>query len=235
MKGFRMNNSQRIAWITGANKGIGAALTEQGAERKVKIAASSRKNAVVAAKNIYPYTCDVQSVQSINNCYNEITTALGAVDILINNAGVATFSSLWETSVEEADAMFNTNLRGMWLCTKAVLPAMIERRSGIIVNIHSVAAVKTFTNCSIYTATKAGALAMSRSLREEIRGFGIKVIDILPGATETDIWGAESRRELSSRMMKPSDIATIIWQAIDLSSGAALLEEIVIRPQFGDL
>ncbi len=230
-----MNKVSKVVWITGANKGIGAALTELGAKRKMTIAATSRKNDVAGAATIHPFTCDVQSQESIETCYREIINICGAVDILINNAGVATFSSFWETSVEEADTMLNTNLRGMWLCTKTVLPAMIKSGSGIIVNIHSVAAVKTFTNCSIYAATKAGALAMSRSLREEVRGFGIKVIDILPGATETDIWDAESRRELSPRMMQPSDIATIIWQAIDLSSGAALLEEIVIRPQLGDL
>lgn len=235
MKEQHMSNSQKVVWITGANKGIGEALTEQGATREYTIAATSRKNSIAETHYIHPFACDVSSAESIGNCYNEIIGKFGHLDILINNAGVATFKRLWEISLEEADAMLDTNLRGSWLCIKAVLPAMIERKSGVIVNIHSVAAIKTFTHSSVYAATKAGTLAMSRSLREEVREFGIKVIDILPGATETEIWDSESRDEFRQRMMQPDDIAKIVWQAIDLSSGAALLEEIVIRPQLGDL
>ncbi|MBS1538008.1 MAG: SDR family oxidoreductase [Bacteroidetes bacterium] len=230
-----MSKSSKVVWITGANKGIGAALTSQGAEQNFIIAATSRSNSIITSQNIHPFVCDVKSAESISRCYDEIIDELGKVDILINNAGVATFSTLWETSLGEADAMLNTNLRGMWFCTKTVLPDMINQKSGIIVNIQSVAAVKTFTNCSLYAATKAGALAMSRSLREEVREYGIKVIDIIPGATETDIWDSDSRNEFGSRMMQPSEIATIIWQSLAMSKDSLQLEEIVIRPQLGDL
>jgi short-subunit dehydrogenase len=228
------SKSSPVAWITGANKGIGAALVADKSARAATVAASSRKEILPdGAKN--PFVCDVRNPESINNCYDAIVKEYGAVDILINNAGVAAFTSYWETSVEDADSMIETNLRGVWLCTKQVLPAMIERGNGIIVNILSVAAIKTFTNCALYAASKAGALAMSRTLREEVREFGIKVIDILPGATETEIWDTESRQEFSPRMMQPSDVAGIVWQAIDMSKGAALLEEIIIRPPLGDL
>lgn len=230
-----MSNSKKVVWITGANKGIGAALTEQGATREYTVAATSRKNSIHETHYIHPFICDVQSSESIKNCYDEIIGKCGHIDILINNAGVATFEKLWEISIEDADSMLDTNLRGTWLCTKTVLPSMIECKSGVIVNIHSVAAIKTFTYSSVYAATKAGTLAMSRSLREEVREFGIKVIDILPGATETEIWDSGSRNEFRHRMIRPIDIAKIVWQAIELSGGPALLEEIIIRPQLGDL
>jgi len=235
MKELPVNKTPNIAWITGANKGIGAALTQKGAELGFIIAASSRSNSIIASHNIHPVECDVQSVKSIENCYNNSLEKFGAIDILINNAGVATFAKTWETSLEEADAMLNTNLRGMFLCTKTVLPDMINRKSGIIVNIQSVAAIKTFSNCSVYAASKAGALAMSRSLREEVREFGIKIIDILLGATETDIWDSDSRNEFGNRMLQPSEIASIVWQTISMSTDSIHLEEIVVRPQLGDL
>jgi short-subunit dehydrogenase len=163
-----------------------------------------------------------------------ISLKLGAVDILVNNAGLGIFAPFNELSIDDVDAMLNVNLRGAFLCTQAVLSSMIERSEGVIVNINSVSALKTFKNCSMYAASKAGLLAMSRSLREEVREHGIKVIDLMIGATETDIWSVEARNEFSPRMMQPDDIAESLLATLRLSP-RMMPEELVLRPQQGDL
>jgi short-subunit dehydrogenase len=111
---------------------------------------------------------------------------------------------------------------------------MMERKSGTIVNINSVAAVNSFKNCSAYGASKAGALALSRSMREDVREFGVKIIDMLVGATETEIWGDEMRAEAGHRMMQPEDIAQTIVNALKMSD-RAMIEEILLKPQLGNL
>jgi short-subunit dehydrogenase len=113
---------------------------------------------------------------------------------------------------------------------------MMLCKRGTIINILSVASVKTFTNCSVYAATKAGALAFSRSLREEVRPHNIKVIDILAGATETPLWTEESRAEFSGRMMQPDDIAEAVSSAVELARRERVsVEELLVRPRLGDL
>jgi short-subunit dehydrogenase len=102
------------------------------------------------------------------------------------------------------------------------------------VNIVSVSATTTFLNSSVYSASKAGVLALSRCLRSEVRKKGIRVIDVLPGAVETKMWDRESRRKHGRKMMKPSDVADVVVAAFKLP-GNVLTEEIIMRPLEGDL
>jgi short-subunit dehydrogenase len=113
---------------------------------------------------------------------------------------------------------------------------MIKRKSGIIVNISSSSVIENFADCSIYNASKSALIAMSRSLRKEVRQHGIKIIDIIPGATCTDIWDEQSKNEYKDRMLLPEDVADIIFQTVISSYGDRLMvEEIVIRPQNGNI
>lgn len=139
-------------------------------------------------------------------------------------------------SLEKFDETFATNVRGVFLCTQAVLPKMVEQNFGIIVNILSVVVTKTFVNSSVYSASKAAVLAMSKSLREELRSKNIKIMNVYPGATLTNIWSPTVADKFGSRMMKPEDIAIAIVYNIDvmLASGA-MVEELIVRPQLGDL
>jgi len=111
---------------------------------------------------------------------------------------------------------------------------MIEQGGGTIINIISIAAKKIFTNSSVYSASKAGLLAYANSLREEVRQYNIKIINVVPGATETPIWREEVRNDYSGKMMKAEDIAQLlVW--LYLQKGNLVTEEIVVRPIFGDL
>jgi 3-oxoacyl-[acyl-carrier protein] reductase len=161
---------------------------------------------------------------------------VGDIDILINNAGISSFKKFIDTKPEVFENIININLRGPFLCIQSVLPGMLKKNSGIIINIISVSAIKTFTKSSAYAASKAGLLAMSRSLREEVRKYGIKIIDIFPGATETEIWSKDSRDKFRDKMMKTEDVAEAVFEVIKLSMNNRMhVEEIVFRPQEGDL
>lgn len=247
----------KCAWITGASSGIGLAIAKKLYDRVETLALSSRdKNTLIerahqfsqngsSKRPIFTVRCDVRFRESILAAHERIAVMyentmgvaeIGIPDILVNNAGAGYFAKAWEYTDEQIAEMLEANLAGLINCTRAVLPGMMLCGRGVIVNILSVASVKTFTNCSVYAATKAGALAFSRSLREEVRPYNIKVIDILAGATETPLWTEESRTEFSERMMQPADIAEAVGSAIELARRERVsVEEILIRPRLGDL
>ena len=156
------------------------------------------------------------------------------ISCLINNAGVTSFNSFEDTSLEEINDIITTNLLGSIYTIKSVLPFMIENKKGTIINIISAAAEKVFTNSSIYSASKAGLLAFANVLREEVRKYNIRVINILPGATKTPIWNNEVLEKYGERMMSPQQLAKLI---VDIYSYPAnfVTEEIIVKPIKGDL
>ncbi|MBI5326460.1 MAG: SDR family oxidoreductase [Ignavibacteriae bacterium] len=234
----------KIIWITGGSRGIGASIALRFADTNATIALSARteksfiglKKELANSKNVFFFPCDVSNQDEVSETQKNINKKLGKIDILINNAGVAKFKSFDELSVEDYHSMINTNLFGTFITSKTVLPSMIKRKKGIILNIISVAAEKTFKGSSLYSASKAGVLAMSRSMREDLREKGIKVVDILPGATETELWSGNSRKKYGHRMMQPENLGEIIFNILKNSlSDNFMIEEVVVRPQLGDL
>lgn len=247
----------KCAWITGASSGIGLAIARKLYGRVETLALSSRnKDNLIGQVGQFSQTyapsrpilmaeCDLRHRESIaaahrqiTDMYENTTREVGAdiPDILINNAGACHFSLTWEYSDDQIAEIFETNLMGLIHCVRTVLPGMIRSGRGAIVNILSVASVKTFTSCSVYAASKAGALAFSRSLREEVRPYNIKVIDILAGATETPLWPEESRSAFGNRMLQPDDIADAVISMLELARHKRVSpEEMIVRPRLGDL
>jgi 3-oxoacyl-[acyl-carrier protein] reductase len=180
------------------------------------------------------HVCDVSSERSVAAAARQIFKRFGHIDALVNNAGVTYFKSLRETSRSQFDEVVAANLRGTFLCIKAVIESMVRRRSGHIINIISVAAQRTYTKSSAYSASKAGVLALTNVLREEIRPFGVKVTAVLPGATETQMWNASTRDRYRHRMMSAEDVARVVVSVFQAPKKAHI-EEIVVRPQLGDL
>ena len=237
-----MNN--HCIWITGASRGIGAAIAGKMAATGSTLILSARNNdelvktgsSLIPQGKILTLQCDITSAEQVNRTYRKIEELHGIVDILINNAGVAAFKPFSEYTENDLDLMLNTNFKGTFLCTKAVLPAMLNKKKGMIININSVAAFTVYKGSSLYSASKAAALMLSRTLREEVRGLGIKVIDILPGATLTDIWDDEDKKTFGSDMMLPEDIATTVSHLVqNFDNDRMLVEEVIIRPQKGDI
>jgi short-subunit dehydrogenase len=139
-----------------------------------------------------------------------------------------------ETKSYEFDSIMDTNLRGSFLMMKAVLPLMMKKRRGHIINVLSVAAKTVFEESSVYSASKAGLLALANSLRAEVRKFNIKVTNIFPGSIDTPMWDSRIRARFRNRMLSPAEVAKIIVQAADQPK-KVVVEDVIIRPIKGDL
>ena len=229
-------------WVTGASSGIGKAVALEFAKVGCNVFISARRaqelerlkdEAGKQGDNIYPFPCNVASSTNVDQTLKKITSEFD-VNCLVNNAGVTSFKQAADNSINEINDIINTNLLGAIYSTKAVLPTFIKNESGTIFNILSVVVDKTFTRSSVYAASKMGLLGYSRSLREEVREHNIRVINIIPGATETAMWSQDVRKEKGERMMNPDSIARIIVSAY-LQKDNLVTEEIVLRPVTGDL
>lgn len=230
-------------WITGAGTGIGkAAAVALGASHRL-VLSGRRNNLLMCVRDSIPNPaahlvapCDVSDEHSVQECWNHISSEWNGIDVLVACAGVAAFKPLLTLSVEDFDRQIGVNLRGVFLTSRCALPGMVERAFGQIIVVNSIASVSAFPGCTGYGASKAGALALSRSLRNEVRSQGVKVHDVLLGATETDIWPTASRELNAHRMMLPDDAAQVICSLIATVDNPRMhIEEIVVRPQHGDL
>ncbi len=235
-----MDKEKSGTWITGASSGIGKATVNEFFSVGCNVFASARRvnelnrlteNDGESQIGIYP--CNVASRANVDQTFKKISSEYN-INCLINNAGITSFKSAEENSIKEIDEVINTNLLGSIYTTKAVLPHFKKIGGGTIINVLSIVTEKTFTNSSVYTASKMGLLGYARVLREEVRKYNIRVINVLPGATETPIWTREMREENSDRMMNPESIARLIVSTF-LQSDNLVSEEIVIRPLQGDL
>ncbi|MEP7234907.1 MAG: SDR family oxidoreductase [Ignavibacteriota bacterium] len=235
---------KQIVWITGASKGIGLACAKLLAANGYSVVMSARNRTELlkvtteirlSGADARAVQCDVTSEDDVEWAMKSIVKAFGqGPDILINNAGISPYHNIEEMTTETFDKVIATNLTGNFLCAKAVIPDMIRRGSGTIIQMLSIASTKAFPGGTAYGASKFGALGMTNSLREEVRGNGIKVVAIMPGATETASWDESERKEFHDRMMQPEDIAQMIAAILQLPQ-RAMVEEMVIRPIGGDL
>jgi len=238
----------KVVWITGGAKGIGASLSRVFLENEAKVVASGSNELdyyidneylnewVINNPNFAFKKCDVRRINDINNIYEYIINEHFKFDILVNNAGIGLFKPFENTTIEEFDNIMDVNIKGPFNCMQKVIPDMLKKQDGTIVNISSVAALDNFANCSIYNLSKSGLLTLSRSLRNEYRTKGIKFIDIIPGATDSNIWDNASRIQYSERLMKPYNLAKMIVDAVRNSyEGNLLVEELIIRPIYGNI
>ena len=224
-----MKSKQNAVWITGASSGIGKSLSLELASGLEKV-----KNEINLEKiSVETVPFNITDVTEIDKNFKTISKNYD-VECLINNAGVTSFTLAQKDSVKQIQEIIDTNLLGSIYMIKTVLPGMIERKKGTIINIQSVAAKKVFTKSSAYAASKAGLSAYSKVLREELREYNIRVIDVFPGATKTPIWPNEALEKYSDRMMSPDEIAKIIYNTYAVNSNM-VVEELVIRPMKGDL
>ena len=237
-----MSKKGKHVWITGANSGIGKSLTYEFSANNILCVASARrekalhkmkKGAGDNSKLIEIYSLDISDSSNLKKTSKKIFKKYD-VDCLINNAGITSFNSAESSSVTDVERIIRTNLIGSIGAIQNSISHFKKRGGGVIINILSVAATKIFKNSSIYSASKAGLLAYTNVLREEVREYNIKVINILPGATRTPIWSTKILSEFANRMMSPEDIAKFIYQIYSLDYDL-VPEEITMRPIEGDL
>src|SRR5215475_5157965 len=157
---------------------------------------------------------------------------LPALDILVCSAGVGTFGPVIRAGAAELRAMLDVHIVGTMLCAREALRRMQPRRAGHIVAIGSHAAHRAFTDCSGYTAAKAGQLGLMRVLAEEARPYNVRVTALLPGATDTPIWDERPGFD-RSQMMKPADVAGFLVAIV--ARPAISVEEVTVTPPAGAL
>jgi NAD(P)-dependent dehydrogenase (short-subunit alcohol dehydrogenase family) len=232
----------KVALITGATRGIGLAVARALAKESCNLILTARNESALArvgrelarAKiRVLAHPCDVRDPYSVDALFRAARQQFGRLDILFNNAGIAHKSLPVEHLPYPAWMdVLQTNLSGMFLVTQAALAMM--KRGGTIVNNLSIAANRVFAGSAAYNASKHGALGFTNTLREELRPKGIRVIGLLPGATDTDIWKTLWPQAPRRKMMSPNTVAEAIVAAILLPADATV-ETIEILPTTGTL
>jgi 3-oxoacyl-[acyl-carrier protein] reductase len=227
----------RVALVTGASRGIGAAIARAFGREGAMVAVNYHRSAarageVVAAieasgSKAIALGADVADGDAVRAIVERTVAALGPIDVLVNNAGILKAVPLEQMSEAIWDEMVATNLRSVFLCTRAVLPAMLARGRGKIINVTSQLGQKGMPNHTHYAAAKAGVIGFTRALAREVGPRGIHVNAIAPGPIETDLIGPvtdEFRREKSAifalrRLGLPEEVApTAVFLASDDSS-----------------
>jgi NAD(P)-dependent dehydrogenase (short-subunit alcohol dehydrogenase family) len=231
---------QQVALVTGASRGIGLAIArtlaakgcnlvitgrDEPALRRISRELASRKIQVLVQ------SCEVRDPQSVDDLFRVLRSQFRRLDILVNNAGIAHANlTVDKLPLPVWQDVIDTNLTGTFLVTQAALAIM--KRRGTIVNNLSIAANRVFAGCAAYNASKHGALGFTSSLREELRPRGIRVIALLPGATDTDIWKTLWPQAPRKKMMSPATVAEAVVNAILLPPNATV-ETLEILPTVG--
>lgn len=215
------------AIITGAGKGIGRALAIALAQEGVNIGLMARtlSDLQVLAEELKEYgvktataTVNVSDIEDVNAAVSQVKSELGAIDILINNAGTASFGPFLELEPSRWEEIVKVNLFGAYYTTRAVLPEMIARKTGDIINISSTAGKNGASVTSAYSASKFGLIGMSESLMQEVRKHNIRVSTMLPSTVATDMAKDLNLTDGNpDRVMQPEDFAELIVAQLKLN------------------
>ena len=229
----------KIAVITGASRGIGLAIARALADAGCQVALAARFKDARRIREIqqqlggFVQRCDIRDEQSVAHFFAAVKQRFGRVDVLVNNAGIGgPARNVAQLAPGDWREVIDTNLTGMFLTTRSALPLM--KRGSSIVNNLSVSAKDVFPGMSAYNASKHGAAGFTNTLREELRGKGIRVIGLYPGATDTAIWEQFWPEAPRRRMMSAETIARAVLFALSLPPEATV-EELVIAPTGGAL
>jgi len=219
--------SGKIAIVTGASKGIGKAIARLFAEKGAIVYALARGiQEDPMYQNIIPIPCDITKENQVSSTIEKIVKENGTIDILINNAGVGHFAPIHQLEENQWDEMINVNLKGAFLCAKYVVPHLLTKKSGHIINISSVAGIEGFPTGTGYCASKFGLMGLTDSLLKELKPLGIKVSAICPGSVQTYFGGSEPK----DYALLPEDVAWMAYQMV-AAPQRVIMNQVVMRPK----
>ncbi|GIM46321.1 clavaldehyde dehydrogenase [Collibacillus ludicampi] len=233
----------QVVVITGASRGIGEDIALLFAKEGAKLVLVARnpedlerirgKALQSGAEDVLTVTADVSREDEVDVMAEVALARFGSIDILVNNAGVGFFKPVTETTLEEWKAMFDVNVTGVFLCTKAVLPAMMEKGSGHIITVSSDVGRRTIANGAGYCATKFAVQAFTEALRKEIREKGIRVSNVLPGMTDTYFAGSMRGIPEKKDWLKGEDVARAVLYIASQPAGV-VVDDVTIHPMIQD-
>ena len=231
----------RVAIITGAARGIGRAaalrlglsgyavgLIDVLAVELEAVGAEIRQ----AGGRAEAYVCSVTDADALTRAFGEHAQMAGAIDVLVNCAGIGLFAGVEDTSPAQWRRILEINLTGTFLACRAILPIMRAQGAGQILNVISIAGKRTFELQSAYCASKWGAVGFTRVLAQEVRAQGIRVMALCPGAVDTPFWDSNEQGFDRTRMLQPEDVADTILFLLSQPPGA-VTEEMELMPSGG--
>ena len=238
-----MKLAGQVAVVTGAGRGIGRAIASALAREGAAVVLAARSGPELdgvaheieqAEGRALAVPTDVRQEASVEALVRRALAEWRQIDVLVNAAGVASFAPVTDAKLDDWDQMLAVNLRGAVLCCRAVLPAMIGRRRGTIINVGSVVTSRSLTGSAAYTASKYGLLGFSRVLAEEMRSHGVRVGVLSAGATDTPLWDAMPGAPARDRMLRADQVAEVALLMASLGPNATL-EEVTLLPAGGIL
>jgi len=228
---------EQVAVVTGAGRGIGAAIARKLAALGAVVILCGRKRDPLEStaaeirrdgwqSEVLP--CDVTNLGSVEAAAQHIDKTHGRADILVNNAGIGGFGGpLHEMPPESWDAVLNTNLRGVYYCIRSFAPMMVRAKNGHIINISSLAGKNPLPNGAAYAASKWGLNGLSYSVAEELRTHNIRVSVVCPGSVDTDL--SPHTGKDSKKMLRPEDVAHVVAMLVT-QAPQSFVSEILLRP-----
>ena len=237
------NLNKPKALITGASSGIGKATALEFAKAGIDVALigrSSHKLTAVASAaeatgvKAKAYELDLAAVEQVQEQIQLIASDFGGIDILVNNAGIGYINTLSETPLADWLKVINLNLTSVFQCIVGILPTMRSRANGTIINVASIAGKQPFPGWGAYSVSKAGLIALSKTVAVEERDRGIRVTAICPGAVDTELWDALDSDFDRKAMLTPQIVAqSILYTA--LLPKQAVIDELTLMPSAGTL
>jgi len=229
--------SKQVALVTGAGRGIGAAIARKLAAlgatvvlcgRTLKTLESTESEISKIGGRAKAAVCDVSNLESVQALARMVEQTFGKIDILVNNAGVGAFAGpLHELTPDGWEKVLNTNLRGVFYCIRSFAPMMVRAGKGHIVNISSLAGKNALPNGAAYAASKWGLNGLSYSVAEELRGHGIRVSVVCPGSVDTEL--SPHTGKDSNKMLKPDDVAHVVAMLVT-QAPQSFASEVLLRP-----
>lgn len=226
----------KVALITGASRGIGLAIAQTLARlgaalgicaRDTKQLESAAGQLKATGSKVLAIPADVTRASDIAALVERTEKGLGPIEVLVNNAGIGCFGPIQQASEANWDSVLDTNLKAVFLLTKAVAPGMIERRSGHVINIASLAGKNAFAGGAVYCASKWGLLGLTYSAAEDLRAYGIRVAAICPGTVHTEFGAHEGKNP--EKMLQPGDVAHAVEMLVT-QDPQSFISEVLLRP-----
>jgi 3-oxoacyl-[acyl-carrier protein] reductase len=228
--------SWMVGIVTGGSKGIGLAIARAFLERDMQVTISARTEADLqsaarelgAGDRLHVVRADVRDAGDAQRLVDETVRRFGGVDVLVNNAGVGKFATVADMSLEDWRQVLDTNLSGVFYCTRAAIAAMKTRGAGFIINLSSLAGKNAFTGGAAYCASKAGLNAFSEALMQEVRYDNIRVSYVMPGSVSTG-FGDRGAQGNDDWMLTSEDVARVVVDLI-AHDARSLPSRVELRP-----